>query len=59
MEEFCEFASNDDGAFIHPVIKGIILHFLIGYIHPFNDGNGRTARTFFLLVYALKRILVI
>jgi len=47
MEEFCEFASNDDGAFIHPVIKGIILHFLIGYIHPFNDGNGRTARTIF------------
>jgi len=47
IEEFCEFASNDDGEFIHPVIKGIILHFLIGYIHPFNDGNGRTARTIF------------
>ena len=28
-----------------PIIKGIILHFLIGYIHPFEDGNGRTART--------------
>ena len=24
-----------------------MLHFLIGYIHPFNDGNGRTARTIF------------
>ena len=54
MEEFCEFASNDDGEFIHPVIKGIILHFLIGYIHPFNDGNGRTARTIFYW-YMLSR----
>ena len=54
MEEFCEFASNDGGTFIHPVIKGIILHFLIGYIHPFNDGNGRTARTIFYS-YMLSR----
>ncbi|NIA11767.1 MAG: hypothetical protein GWP10_19100 [Nitrospiraceae bacterium] len=51
MEEFCEFASNDDGEFIHPVVKGIILHFLIGYIHPFNDGNGRTARTIFVTTH--------
>jgi Fic family protein len=27
-----------------PVIKAIILHFMIGYEHPFRDGNGRTAR---------------
>ncbi|MBO9636234.1 MAG: Fic family protein, partial [Chitinophagaceae bacterium] len=31
----------------------IILHFLIGYIHPFVDGNGRTARTVFYW-YLLK-----
>jgi len=54
MEEFCEFASNDNGEFIHPVVKGIVLHFLIGYIHPFNDGNGRTARTIFYW-YMLSR----
>ena len=54
IEEFCEFANNDDGDFIHPIIKGIILHFLIGYIHPFNDGNGRTARTIFYW-YVLSR----
>ena len=34
-------------SFIHPVIKAIILHFMIGYIHPFGDGNGRTARALF------------
>jgi Fic family protein len=48
IEEVCNFFNNDKpDFFIHPVIKGIILHFLIGYIHPFVDGNGRTARTLF------------
>ena len=54
MKQFCDFASDDDHEFIHPIIKGIILHFLIGYIHPFNDGNGRTARTIFYW-YVLTR----
>ncbi|MCC7554710.1 MAG: Fic family protein [Methanoculleus marisnigri] len=47
IEKLCAFANNDGEQFIHPVIKGIILHFLLGYIHPFNDGNGRTARSIF------------
>ncbi len=42
----CSFV-NDDKEFYHPVIKAIILHFMIGYIHPFVDGNGRTARGLF------------
>jgi len=29
------------------VIKGILLHYFIAYIHPFFDGNGRTARALF------------
>jgi Fic family protein len=48
MSDLCNFAnSKDDKNFIHPIIRGIILHFLIGYIHPFVDGNGRTARAIF------------
>jgi Fic family protein len=47
VDAFCRFANGDGDHFIHPVIKGIVLHFLMGYIHPFNDGNGRTARTIF------------
>ncbi len=47
IDELCRFANSPDDSFIHPIIKGIFLHFLIGYIHPFNDGNGRTARTIF------------
>ncbi|HTE26652.1 Fic family protein [Flavitalea sp.] len=56
IEGFCNFANdkNDGTVFLHPITKGIILHFLIGYIHPFADGNGRTARTIFYW-YLLKK----
>jgi len=55
MDCFCRFANSaDETEFIHPIIKGIILHFLIGYIHPFVDGNGRAARTLFYW-YLLQR----
>lgn len=43
-----DYANKDDEKrFIHPVIKAINLHFYLSYIHPFNDGNGRTARALF------------
>jgi len=59
IEELCKFGNDDSGKFIHPIIKGIVLHFLIGYIHPFNDGNGRTARSIFYwyMVYPISGIL--
>src|SRR3989338_4768159 len=47
IKELCAFANSETEEFIHPIIKGIMLHFMIGYIHPFEDGNGRTARTIF------------
>jgi Fic family protein len=53
IEELCEYANDVTGEFTHPVIKAIILHFLLAYIHPFIDGNGRTARTLFYW-YVLK-----
>lgn len=52
IDDLIAFANTDD-EFIHPIIKAIILHFLIGYIHPFVDGNGRTARAVFYW-FALK-----
>lgn len=35
---------------LHPLIISGITHHLIGYIHPFPAGNGRTARAFSTLV---------
>jgi len=33
--------------FLPPVVKAIVAHFMIGYDHPFYDGNGRTERALF------------
>lgn len=38
------FNEKDHRNFVHPIIKGTLIHFLLAYIHPFCDGNGRTAR---------------
>lgn len=59
LERLCEFANSDHSGlqgntFIAPVVKAIILHFMIGYEHPFRDGNGRTARALFYW-YMLKQ----
>lgn len=55
IQDLCEFANNDDNDnFIHPIIKAIIIHFILAYIHPFADGNGRTARSLFYW-YMIKK----
>lgn len=48
IDRLIDYANDREGAaFIHPVVKAIFLHFWIGYLHPFTDGNGRTARALF------------
>jgi Fic family protein len=48
MARLCDFANSaSDEPFIHPVVRAILLHFMMGYDHPFVDGNGRTARALF------------
>jgi Fic family protein len=49
LARLCAFANADAGAspFVHPVVRAILLHFMMGYDHPFADGNGRTARAVF------------
>ncbi|RKE94672.1 Fic family protein [Ichthyenterobacterium magnum] len=54
IDELCVFFNSDTENFIHPIIKGCIVHFMIGWIHPFTDGNGRTARALFYW-YMLKK----
>lgn len=46
IKDLCDFA-NTDREFIHPIVKAIIIHFMISFLHPFADGNGRTARSLF------------
>lgn len=52
LQALCDFANapssdGSGGIFLHPVVKAIALHFMLGYDHPFCDGNGRTARALF------------
>lgn len=49
IQLLCDFANSKSskGEFLHPVVQSILLHFTIGYDHPFVDGNGRTARVLF------------
>lgn len=55
VSDLCIFFNDTNSAtFIHPIIRGIIVHFMIAYVHPFVDGNGRTARALFYW-YMLKQ----
>jgi len=52
LEALADWANSNHGEFrtnryLHPLIKAIVLHFAIGYEHPFHDGNGRVARSLF------------
>ena len=54
INDLCDFFNeSDDKVFVHPIIRGIIIHYMVAYMHPFVDGNGRTARALFYW-YMLK-----
>ncbi len=55
LQTLCNFANKvdeTDQTYIPPIIRAIIIHFMIGYDHPFVDGNGRTARALFYWMMA-------
>src|SRR5262249_29767139 len=48
LPKLMKFANDEhDQVFIHPLLKAIMVHFWIGLLHPFEDGNGRLARILF------------
>jgi Fic family protein len=48
LQALCDFANDESPErFVHPVVRAILLHFWLAYDHPFEDGNGRTARALF------------
>ncbi|MGE5373077.1 MAG: Fic family protein [Solirubrobacterales bacterium] len=42
MDLLFQFIHGPDD--LHPFIKSCVIHFYLVYVHPFFDGNGRTAR---------------
>lgn len=53
LDRLCGFANGvSSGQFVHPVIRAVVVHLWLAYDHPFEDGNGRTARALFYWVMA-------
>ncbi|MEA3487231.1 MAG: Fic family protein [Thermodesulfobacteriota bacterium] len=44
MKEYEDWINNPDVLNLSPTIRAALAHFHLGLIHPFGDGNGRTAR---------------
>lgn len=48
LAALCAFANGQAlEVFLHPVVRAILVHLWLAYDHPFEDGNGRTARALF------------
>lgn len=60
IDEFFRWLNGEFGKSEHPVIRAAISHYVLAAVHPFIEGNGRTARAFATLVlfaegYDIKR----
>ena len=54
INDLCDYFNEANArVFVHPIIRGIVIHYMMAYMHPFVDGNGRTARALFYW-YMLK-----
>lgn len=54
MEDFFDWLNSSKASQVHSVLKAGIAHFELARIHPFIDGNGRTARAFAILILFLE-----
>ncbi len=50
VEDFFEWLNSSQAKEIHPIFKAAITHYQLVFIHPFIEGNGRTARAMANLV---------
>ncbi|MDP1743532.1 MAG: Fic family protein, partial [Candidatus Amesbacteria bacterium] len=61
IDDFLRFLNSEYGRKEHPVLRAAITHYVLAAIHPFVEGNGRTARALATLVlfsegYDIKRL---
>lgn len=60
IEDLLNWINGEGSNDLHPVLKAGVIHYELARIHPFTDGNGRTARaiatlTLFLDGYDIKK----
>lgn len=61
MDEFLVWLNSEVGQELNPVLRSGIAHYVISSVHPFTDGDGRTARGFATLIlfnegYDIKKL---
>ena len=44
VDEFLVWLNEESGRREHPVLRAAAVHYVLAAIHPFIEGNGRTAR---------------
>jgi Fic family protein len=54
MQQFFRWLLSLEGKQHHPVLRAGITHYELVRIHPFTDGNGRTARAMAMLILYLE-----
>lgn len=64
LEDFFEWINSPESREIHPILRAAIAHYNLVAVHPFVEGNGRTARAFSTLLmlregYDVKRFFAI
>ena len=52
--DFISWLNSQETEDVHSVILAGVVHYVLAYIHPFVDGNGRVARAFATLVLFAK-----
>jgi Fic family protein len=50
VQEFFEWLNSEQAQQIHPIFRAAITHYQLVFIHPFIEGNGRTARAMATLI---------
>ncbi|PIS14762.1 hypothetical protein COT64_00875, partial [Candidatus Shapirobacteria bacterium CG09_land_8_20_14_0_10_39_12] len=61
IDDFLKWLNSKEGRENHPVFRSGIAHYVISSVHPFTDGDGRTARGFATLIlfaegYDIKKL---
>lgn len=61
INDFLQWLNGNEGKEVHPVLRSAVAHYVISSVHPFTDGDGRTARGFSTLIlfkegYDIKRL---
>ena len=54
IDELFDWLNSSEGKEVHPLLRAGLLHYELVRIHPFTDGNGRTARAMALLLLFLE-----